>query len=68
MCKLFVFDKKTQNHIAVCKLFVLRIVIQRYNCSLRNMTSYLKSKNCEQTNDYYQIELITWNHIIFRNE
>ena len=24
--------------------------------------SYLKLFNCVQTNDYYQIEIITWNH------
>ena len=38
------------------KLFILRIV--------RIVISYMKPYNCVQTNDYYLIEIITWNHII----
>ena len=26
--------------------------------------NYLKPYNCEQINDYYEIEIFTWNHII----
>ena len=47
-----------------CKLFVLRIVTWSYNCLLRIIISYLKPYYYVQTNDYYQIEIITWNHII----
>ena len=49
-----------------CKLFVLRIFTWSYNCLLGIIIiviiiiiSYLKPYNCVQTNDYYQIEVIT---------
>ena len=35
-------------------------------CFLRIIFNYLKSYNCVQTNDYYQIEIITWNYIMVR--
>ena len=45
------------------QLFVLRIVSLSYKCLLRIIISYLKPYNCMQTNEYYYIEIITWNHI-----
>ena len=36
-----------------CKLFVLRIVTQSYNCLLKIIISYLKLYNCVQTNDLF---------------
>ena len=47
------------------KLFVLRILTWCYNCLLRIIIiSSLKPTNCVQTNDYYQTEIISWNHLI----
>ena len=40
------------------KLFMLLSLI------IKNYISYWKQYNNMQTNDYYQIEIITWNHII----
>ena len=31
---------------------------------LKIIFNYLKPYNCMQTNDYYQIEIIDWNHMI----
>ena len=51
-----------------CKLFVLIIVTWSYNCLLRIISSWsnLKLYGYVQTNDYYWIEIITWNDIIIR--
>ena len=47
------------------KLFLLRIVTWSYNSLLQIIIIiYLKPYNCAQTNDYYKIEMIKWNHII----
>ena len=46
------------------KSFVLRIVTWCYDCLLRIIINYLKEYNCMQSNDYYLIEMVTWNHII----
>ena len=53
--KLLIFDGNTWNDTNVCKLFVLRKVIKRYNCLQRiinlkpcNYLKYLKSYNCVQ--------------------
>ena len=46
------------------KLFVWIIVTWSYNCSLRIIIIiYLKPYYCVQTNDYYLVGIITWNHI-----
>ena len=49
-----------------CKEFVLKIVTLSFNCLERITISYLKLNNRTQTNDYYQIEIFTWNHTIIR--
>ena len=41
------------------ELFILRRVTQSYNCLLSIIIIYLKPYNYMQTNDYYQIEIIT---------
>ena len=47
------------------KLFVLQTVTWCYNCLLRIIIiSYLNPSKHVETNDYYKVEIITWNHII----
>ena len=46
------------------ELFVLKIVTWRYHCLLRIIIIYLKPYYCLKTNEYYLIEIITWNHMI----
>ena len=61
--KLFILDRNTWYYIT--KLFVLRIVTWSSKCLIKIIIiSYSKSYNCVQTNGYYWIELISWNHII----
>ena len=45
---------------------ILRIITWNYNYILTIIIiiNCLKPYNCVQTNDYYWIEIITWNHII----
>ena len=46
------------------KLFLLRIFTWSYNCFIRIIIiSYLKPYNCVQTNNYYFIDIITWNFV-----
>ena len=47
-----------------CELFVLSIVTWNYHCLLRIIISYLKLYNYVQTNNFYWIEIIAWNHIL----
>ena len=61
--KSFRFNWNTWYCIIV-KLFVLKIDTWCYNCLLTIIESYLKRYNVVQTNDYYQIEIITWRHLI----
>ena len=43
---------------------MLWIVIGSYDCLLRIViVNYLKPYNFLETNDYYWIEILTWNHI-----
>ena len=49
-----------------CNLLVLRIVTWTCSCLLRSIINHLKTCDCVQTNDYYQIEIITWNNISIR--
>ena len=44
-------------YIYAWKLFVLWMVTWNYNCLLKIIINYLKLYNCEQTNDYYWIEI-----------
>ena len=48
----------------ITKLFVVKVVTWSNNYLLRFVISYLKPSNYMQTNDYYDIEMIIWNHII----
>ena len=47
--------------IELCKLFVL--ITRSYDCFLR-IIFYLKPYNYVQTNDYFQIEIISCSYII----
>ena len=46
------------------KLFVLRIAT--WNLLTKDLISYVKLCNGGQPNDYYQIDIITWNYIFIR--
>ena len=46
------------------QIIFVKIVTWSYNYLLRIIISRLKPCNCVQTNDYYQIKIITWDHII----
>ena len=46
------------------KLFLLRIVTWSFNCIQRIIFGYLEPYNCVKTIPYYQIETISWNHMI----
>ena len=59
ICLLIISIKNMWNHTIVYKLFVLKIVTWNYIIFI----CYLKSYNCEQTNDY-QIGGVIWNYII----
>ena len=62
--KLFVLDRNTWHHITMCKLFVSRRVTWSYSCLFGIIISYLKPYICMQRNGYFEIERITWKHVI----
>ena len=57
------------NILTIMPMDEIKIVTGKNNCLLSVIIiiiiiTYLKVYNCVQTNDYYQIKIVPWNHII----
>ena len=62
--KLFVLDRNTWNYITMCQLFVLDRNTWNYITICQLFVFDWNHVNCMQTNDYYQIRIVTWNNVI----